>query len=88
MLTADTTPLSPTLLTRIDAYWRAANFLSVGQIYLYENPLRDVVDRLPHLGSAAAYVKQAMHDRRIEHHEYIRAHGEDMPEIRDWQWSA
>ena len=50
--------------------------------------VRDVVDRLPHLGSAAAYVKQAMHDRRIEHHEYIRAHGEDMPEIRDWQWSA
>jgi len=39
MLTADTTPLSPTLLTRIDAYWRAANFLSVGQIYLYDNPL-------------------------------------------------
>ncbi|MBH0182065.1 MAG: phosphoketolase family protein [Nitrospira sp.] len=27
------------LLTRIDAYWRAANYLSVGQIYLYDNPL-------------------------------------------------
>ena len=39
MLTVDTAPLSPTLLTRIDAYWRAANFLSVGQIYLYDNPL-------------------------------------------------
>src|SRR4051812_44910472 len=32
-------PLSPTLLQRIDAYWRAANYLSVGQIYLYANPL-------------------------------------------------
>ncbi|HWQ54370.1 MAG TPA: phosphoketolase family protein [Bryobacteraceae bacterium] len=30
---------SPDLLARIDAYWRAANYLSVGQIYLYDNPL-------------------------------------------------
>jgi xylulose-5-phosphate/fructose-6-phosphate phosphoketolase len=30
---------SPELLARIDAYWRAANYLSVGQIYLYDNPL-------------------------------------------------
>ncbi len=32
-------PLSPQLLQQIDAYWRAANYLSVGQIYLYGNPL-------------------------------------------------
>jgi xylulose-5-phosphate/fructose-6-phosphate phosphoketolase len=32
-------PLSPELLNKIDAYWRAANYLSVGQIYLYDNPL-------------------------------------------------
>ncbi len=32
-------PLSPALLHQIDAYWRAANYLSVGQIYLYDNPL-------------------------------------------------
>jgi len=31
--------LTPDLLHKIDAYWRAANFLSVGQIYLYDNPL-------------------------------------------------
>ena len=31
--------LAPELLQRIDAYWRAANYLSVGQIYLYDNPL-------------------------------------------------
>src|SRR5215469_15720929 len=31
--------LSPELRRRIDAYWRAANYLSVGQIYLYDNPL-------------------------------------------------
>jgi xylulose-5-phosphate/fructose-6-phosphate phosphoketolase len=32
-------PLTPELLARMDAYWRAANYLSVGQIYLYDNPL-------------------------------------------------
>jgi hypothetical protein len=32
-------PLSPALLRKMDAYWRAANYLSVGQIYLYDNPL-------------------------------------------------
>ena len=31
--------ISPELLRRMDAYWRAANFLSVGQIYLLDNPL-------------------------------------------------
>src|SRR5579883_2973765 len=36
---AMTEPLSAELLQRIDAYWRAANYLSVGQIYLYDNPL-------------------------------------------------
>ena len=35
----NTNTLAPDLLHRIDAYWRAANYLSVGQIYLYDNPL-------------------------------------------------
>lgn len=34
-----TKTLSPSLLYKMDAYWRAANYLSVGQIYLYDNPL-------------------------------------------------
>ena len=34
-----TAPLSPSLLHKLDAYWRAANYLSVGQIYLFDNPL-------------------------------------------------
>ena len=33
------TPPSAETLSKIDAYWRAANYLSVGQIYLYDNPL-------------------------------------------------
>ncbi len=38
-LTADTAPLSSAEVDLIDAYWRAANYLSVGQIYLLDNPL-------------------------------------------------
>ena len=38
-MTSAKRPLSPELLRTIDAYWRAANYLSVGQIYLYDNPL-------------------------------------------------
>ena len=34
-----TTTLNPEVLRKIDAYWRATNYLSVGQIYLYDNPL-------------------------------------------------
>lgn len=48
----------------------------------------DVVDRVPKLGYRAAYLKQAMRDRLIEHKEYIVVHGEDMPAVRDWRWSA
>jgi xylulose-5-phosphate/fructose-6-phosphate phosphoketolase len=47
----------------------------------------DVIDRLPQLGYLAAYVKQAMRDKLIEHELYIRKHGEDMPEVREWHWS-
>jgi xylulose-5-phosphate/fructose-6-phosphate phosphoketolase len=35
----ETTIFTPELLHKMDAYWRAANYLSVGQIYLYDNPL-------------------------------------------------
>jgi xylulose-5-phosphate/fructose-6-phosphate phosphoketolase len=48
----------------------------------------DVMDRVPGLGSAAVYVKQAMRDKLIEHEQYIVAHGEDMPEVKDWRWQA
>ena len=34
-----TNTLTSELLHQMDAYWRAANYLSVGQIYLYDNPL-------------------------------------------------
>ena len=34
----------------------------------------------------AAYVKQALRDKLIEHKEYICRYGDDMPEIKDWVW--
>jgi xylulose-5-phosphate/fructose-6-phosphate phosphoketolase len=46
----------------------------------------DVIDRVPKLGYQAAYVKQKLQDKLIEHKQYIQKHGEDMPEIRDWTW--
>jgi xylulose-5-phosphate/fructose-6-phosphate phosphoketolase len=48
----------------------------------------DVVDRVPTLGYRAAHLKQAMRNKRIEHREYIIRHGEDMPEVREWQWGT
>ena len=41
--------LSPELLARMNAYWRAANYLAVGQIYLYDNPLLKEPLKLPHI---------------------------------------
>jgi xylulose-5-phosphate/fructose-6-phosphate phosphoketolase len=50
--------------------------------------VRDVVDNLDHLGGKGAYLKQKMRDKLIEHKHFIDEHGEDLPEIRNWKWSA
>ena len=47
----------------------------------------DVVERVARLRPHAAYVKQHVRDKLIAHKEYIRQYGEDMPEIRNWQWT-
>ena len=46
----------------------------------------DVIDRVPSLGVTATHVRQHMVDERTRHAEYVRAHGEDLPEVRDWAW--
>jgi xylulose-5-phosphate/fructose-6-phosphate phosphoketolase len=46
----------------------------------------DAIDRLPQLGSRAAYARQFIRDRLFEHTQYITACGEDLPAIRNWKW--
>jgi xylulose-5-phosphate/fructose-6-phosphate phosphoketolase len=46
----------------------------------------DVIDRVPKLGARAAYAKQAIRDKLMEHKAYIARHGDDMPEITGWKW--
>jgi xylulose-5-phosphate/fructose-6-phosphate phosphoketolase len=48
----------------------------------------DVIDRLPQLGARAAYAKQSLGEKLIEHRQYISEHGDDLPEIRNWRWSG
>jgi xylulose-5-phosphate/fructose-6-phosphate phosphoketolase len=67
-----TTPFDMAVLNHIDRF----------------NLVGDVIDRVPKLGALAAYTKQALRDKLIEHKQYIHEHGEDMPEIRNWRWPA
>jgi xylulose-5-phosphate/fructose-6-phosphate phosphoketolase len=46
----------------------------------------DVIDRVPKLGARAAYAKQALRDKLIDHKQYIRQYGDDMPEVSGWRW--
>ena len=48
----------------------------------------DMVDRVPQTSAKGAYLKQQLQDKLVEHKQYIRKHGEDMPEIRNWKWGA
>jgi xylulose-5-phosphate/fructose-6-phosphate phosphoketolase len=46
----------------------------------------DVIDRVPKLGARAAYAKQAIRNKLIDHKEFIARYGDDMPEITSWRW--
>jgi xylulose-5-phosphate/fructose-6-phosphate phosphoketolase len=46
----------------------------------------DVIARVPKLAARAAHLKQTLQDTLIEHTRYIREHGEDLPEVRNWKW--
>ncbi len=65
-----TTPFDMVVRNKVDRFHLVAN----------------VIDRVPQLASVAAYAKQAIRDRLIEHVQHIAVRGDDMPEIRDWTW--
>ncbi|HEX6504179.1 MAG TPA: phosphoketolase family protein [Terriglobales bacterium] len=65
-----TTPFDMTVLNDLDRFHLAG----------------DVVDRVPRLQKVGAHFKQWLRNRLVEHKQYIRDQGEDMPEIRDWTW--
>ncbi|MBY8885999.1 phosphoketolase family protein [Streptomyces sp. PTM05] len=48
----------------------------------------DVIDRVPGLAVRAAPVRQHMEDQRLRHHDWIREHGADLPEVAQWRWNA
>lgn len=48
--------------------------------------VEDVIDRVPKLGAKAAHLKQKLRNKLIAHKQYITEHGQDMPEIREWNW--
>ncbi len=65
-----TTPFDMTVLNDLDRFHLAM----------------DAIDRLPQTGTRGVYLKQQLAGKLVEHGQYIREHGEDMPEIRDWAW--
>ncbi|HUA18525.1 MAG TPA: phosphoketolase family protein [Bryobacteraceae bacterium] len=67
-----TTPFDMTVLNDLDRFHLAG----------------DVLDRVPRLRGAAGHEKQMLRNRLIEHKLYVSSHGDDMPRIRDWQWSG
>jgi xylulose-5-phosphate/fructose-6-phosphate phosphoketolase len=67
-----TTPFDITVMKDLDPYYLVG----------------DVIDRLPQLGARAAYAKETLGEKLIEHQQYISKHGDDLPEIRNWRWSG
>jgi xylulose-5-phosphate/fructose-6-phosphate phosphoketolase len=49
---------------------------------------RDVIDRVPRLAETADYARQLVRDIHVDHEQYIREHGDDLPLVKDWTWGS
>jgi xylulose-5-phosphate/fructose-6-phosphate phosphoketolase len=67
-----TTPFDMTVLNDLDRFHLAM----------------DTIDRLPQTGAAGNKLKRKLEDKLVDHKRFIRSHGQDMPEIRNWRWTA
>ncbi len=52
------------------------------------NLVSDVINCVPNLGARAAYAQQAVREKLLDHRSHITEHGDDLPEIRNWQWDG
>jgi xylulose-5-phosphate/fructose-6-phosphate phosphoketolase len=48
----------------------------------------DVIDRVPNLASVAAHLRQKLRNKLTDHWNYVRVHGEDLPEVSEWRWPS
>jgi len=67
-----TTPFDMTVLNDLDRF----------------HLVMDTIDRLPQTGAKGLHLKQQLKGKLLEHKQYIDKYGEDMPEIRNWQWKG
>jgi xylulose-5-phosphate/fructose-6-phosphate phosphoketolase len=65
------TPFDMTVMNRVDRF----------------NLAIDVIDRLPQLGHRGAHAREALKNKLIEHRQYTRTHGTDLPEVANWTWT-
>jgi xylulose-5-phosphate/fructose-6-phosphate phosphoketolase len=49
--------------------------------------VQDVIERVQSIGAGGAPLKQWVGDKLAYHQRYIREHGDDMPEVRNWKWN-
>ncbi len=66
-----TTPFDMCVMNQIDRY----------------NLAMDVIDRVERLQATSGAARETLKNKLVEHRIHIRSHGEDMPEIRHWQWA-
>ena len=46
------------------------------------------IERVPRVLDVSAHFAQSLRDKLVDHTAYVREHGQDLPEVRDWQWSS